>query len=114
MDTIIKSFSEHGTLVQPDTLEYILSQKDPHKFTTFIANNLKEYPLVLTIEHIKKIEAIDNQKKEVEEPKDKNLIEKKIQSRMLSEIYKQQLRPQPELELDYEDLDKEDLIEIPE
>ena len=114
MDTIIKSFSEHGTLVQPDTLEYILSQKDPHKFTTFIANNLKEYPLVLTIEHIKKIEAIDNQKKEVEEPKDKNLIEKKIQSRMLSEIYKQQLRPQPELELDYEDLDKEDLIVIPE
>jgi len=114
MDTIIKSFSEHGTFVQPDTLDYILSQKDPHKFTIFIENNLKEYPLVLTIEHIKKIEAIDNQKKEVEEIKDKNLIEKKIQSKMLSEIYKQQLRPQPEIELDYEDSDKEDLIEIPE
>ena len=41
MDQIIKSFSEHGTFVQPDTLEYILSKKNPEEFTTFITKNLK-------------------------------------------------------------------------
>jgi len=114
METIIKSFSEHGTLVQPDTLEYILSQKDPRKFTTFITDNLKEYPLVLTVNHIKDIEKINNQNKEKTKEEDQTLREKEIQSKMLSKIYEQQLKPQPEIELDFDDLDKEDQIEIPE
>ena len=56
METIIKSFSEQGTFIQPDTLDYIMSKKNPKRFTSFLKENLKEYPLVLTLEQIKNIE----------------------------------------------------------
>jgi len=56
MKSVIKSFSEHGTFVQPDTLNYILSKDDPKEFTSFLTKKLKEYPLVLTIEQVKNIE----------------------------------------------------------
>ncbi|MEF8848095.1 MAG: DNA-directed DNA polymerase II small subunit [Candidatus Thermoplasmatota archaeon] len=61
MNEIIKSFSEHGTFVQPKTLDYILSKKNPEKFTSYITKRLKEYPLVLTIEHIKDLEEVKNE-----------------------------------------------------
>ncbi len=93
MEKIIKSFSEHGTFVQPDTLNYILSQKNPHDFSSFIEKNLKEYPLVLTIDHIKEIEQITT--KEKIEVKTK---EEEIQTKMLSQIYNQDLKPKGEIE----------------
>ena len=56
MESILKSFSGHGTFVQPDALKYILSREMPEEFTSFIIKNLREYPLVLTVDQIKNIE----------------------------------------------------------
>ena len=56
MKSIIQLFSEHGTLIQPDTLEYLLSKNNPEQFCENIANNINEYPLVLTINHVKEAE----------------------------------------------------------
>ena len=75
--TIIQAFSEHGTFVQPDTMEYILSKPKPAEFTSFIIKNLKEYPLVLTVDHIKQIENIAQQDRErkIEIKKEQNAEE---------------------------------------
>jgi len=114
MNSIIRSFSEHGTFVQPDTLNYILSKTDPQEFTSFITKNLKEFPLVLTIDHVKNIE----ESAKVEEPP-KPLVEtdeiKDIQTKVLSSIYKGELEHEPseEGELDYDDPDKDDQISLP-
>ncbi len=56
MKSIIDLFSEHGTLIQPDTLEYFLSKNDPQQFSEDIANSLKDYPLVLTVHQVKEAE----------------------------------------------------------
>lgn len=56
MKTIIQLFSEHGILIQPDTLEYLLSKNNPQEFSEEIARSLKDYPLILTINHVKKAE----------------------------------------------------------
>ncbi len=56
METIIKSFSEHGTFVESDALEYILSKEKPYDYTDLIKKSLKEYPLILTLEQIKLME----------------------------------------------------------
>ena len=56
MESIITTFSVHGTLVQPESLEYILTKENPKDFSQMIANQLTEYPLVLTIQIIKEIE----------------------------------------------------------
>ena len=86
MNSIIKSFSDHGTFVQPDTLDYILSKDDPKEFTSFITKNLKEFPLILTLDQIKNIEQL----KKVEEtpkPPPSPIGIKEIQTRMLSELF---------------------------
>lgn len=114
MNSIIKSFSEHGTFVQPDTLNYILSKADPQEFALFVTKNLKEFPLVLTIDHIKNIE----ESTKVEEPP-KPLVEaheiKEIQTKVLSSIYRGELdhESSEEGELDYDDPDKDDQIALP-
>jgi len=114
MNSIIKSFSEHGTFVQPDTLDYILSKDNPSEFTSFLTKNLKEFPLVLTIDHVKNIEQLTA---DVEVPKpavDPQEI-KKLQTKMLSEIFSRgpQVRPSEEIELEFDDPDKDDQIKIP-
>ena len=81
MRSIINTFSEHGTFVQPETLKYILSKDDPKKFTSFLKNNLKEYPLVLTLEQIKKIEQNSEIEKIPINPED-TTEKKKIQEKM--------------------------------
>ena len=86
MNSIIKSFSEHGTFVQPDTLLYIMSKDNPNDFASFITKNLKEFPLVLTINHIKEIEQLSEEKETVKSILDSSQV-KKIQTKMLSEIY---------------------------
>lgn len=112
---IIQAFSEHGTFVQPDTMEYILSKKNPAEFTSFIVKNLKEYPLVLTVEHIKQLES----KTELErppkpQPKDSQQI-KELQVKMLSTIYGQGEMPPKtldDIEDEFDDPDKEDQINL--
>lgn len=56
MESIVRSFSEHGTFVQPETLNYILSKDNPKEFVSSITEKLIDYPLVLTIEQIKQLE----------------------------------------------------------
>ncbi len=114
MNSIIKSFSEHGTFVQPDTLDYILSKDDPKEFTSFLTKNLKEFPLVLTLNHINDIEQLTK----VEETPipSANFPEiKKLQTKMLSSIYSGefQYKPSEEIELEYDDPDKDDQIQLP-
>ena len=115
---IIQTFSEHGTFVQPDTIEYILSKPEPAEFTSFIVKNLKEFPLVLTVEHIKKIENMVQQnieeKKEVEKEQNTEEI-KKLQAKMLSTIYgKGEIQPKDfeDDETDFDDPDKSDQITL--
>jgi len=114
MKSIIKSFSEHGTFVQPDSLDYILSKDDPEDFTSFITENLKEYPLVLTVDQIKNLEQLT--KVEATPIPDVKLVEnKEIQTKMLASIYSGEM-PQPSLDdndLEYDDPDKTDQIDLP-
>ena len=116
--TIIQTFSEHGTFVQPDTIDYILSKPEPAEFTSFIVKNLKEFPLVLTVDHIKKIENMVQQnieeKKEVEKEQNTEEI-KKLQAKMLSTIYgKGEIQPKDfeDDETDFDDPDKSDQITL--
>lgn len=86
MELIIKSFSEHGTFVQPETLEYILSKDDPKAFVLSITEKLTDYPLVLTIEKIKRLEQeiVDSLKlNKFEEPISKN----ELKTSLLDAIY---------------------------
>ncbi len=56
MKSILKMFSEHGTFIQPDALDYISNKEKPDDFASFLIKNLKEYPLFLTVENIKNVE----------------------------------------------------------
>ncbi len=91
MKAIIRSFSEHGTFVQPDALKYIMSKDKPDEFSSFIIKNLQEYPLILTVDQIKNIE--QQTTKMVEEPPKPEppvvgtQIEKEVQKKVLSNLY---------------------------
>ena len=114
MKEIIKSFSEHGTFVQPDALEYILSKDDPKEFTSFIAKNLREYPLVLTIDQIKNIEQ-SSKTEETSIPTKTSMEEKEIQKKVLSDLYGGGLQSETSLEekeIEYDDPDKDDQIDV--
>jgi len=111
MKNIIKAFSEHGTFVQQETLDYIMSKKDPYEFTSFLTQNLIEYPLVLTLDQVKDIENINQKEKEIEtkiiQPAFEN---KEFQTKMLSAIYSGEIGKKPlfEGDIDYEESDEED------
>ena len=114
MNSIIKSFSEHGTFIQPDTLDYILSKDNPNEFTSFITKNLQEFPLVLTVDHIKNIEQLTKNEELTKSPVAPLEI-KNLQTKMLSSIYGGELQkiPPDEFELEYDDPDKDDQIKLP-
>jgi DNA polymerase II small subunit len=114
MNSIIKSFSEHGTFVQPDSLNYILSKEDPTEFTSFLTKSLKEFPLVLTIDHIKDIEQITEEKETPKPTADTQEIND-LQTKMLSQIFSGELSYETfeETEIEYDDPDKEDQIKLP-
>jgi DNA polymerase II small subunit len=117
MNSIIKSFSEHGTFVQPDTLNYILSKDDPQEFTSFLTKNIKEFPLVLTLEQIKEIEQLSLKVQETPKTVTDSPEIKKFQSKMLSEIYKigeLDYNNSEEIDLEYDDPDKDDQIGLSE
>ena len=92
MKSIIQIFSEHGTFVQPDSLDYILAKENPEEFTTYLTKELKEYPLVLTLDHIKSIEN-KNENKKISTISDDFIKNKKIQSKILSDLYNHDLKP---------------------
>jgi len=114
MNSIIKLFSEHGTFVQPDSLNYILSKEDPTEFTSFLTKSLKEFPLVLTIDHIKDIEQITEEKETPKPTADTQEIND-LQTKMLSQIFSGELSYETfeETEIEYDDPDKEDQIKLP-
>ena len=116
MKPVIKSFSDHGTFVQPDTLNYIMSQENPKEFADFILKSLKEYPLVLSIDQVKTIE----QSVKIEETPQPAITlpeQKEIQSKTLSAIYGGELPSilrDEDHELEYDDPDKDDQIDLSE
>ena len=114
MNSIIKLFSEYGTFVQPDSLDYILSKEDPTEFTSFLTKSLKEFPLVLTIDHIKDIEQITEEKETPKPTADTQEIND-LQTKMLSQIFSGELSYETfeETEIEYDDPDKEDQIKLP-
>jgi hypothetical protein len=99
MKSILKLFSDHGTFVQPDALQYISSKENPDDFATFLINSLREYPLFLAVETIKNIEESTQQLEEKlapipvtpplapPMPPVEKTIEKEFQKKMLSKIY---------------------------
>jgi len=114
MRSIIDAFSEHGTFVQPDTLKYILSKDDPKKFTSFLTNNLKEYPLVLTLDQIKNIEQTTEFKK-IPLPSEDSIKKKKIQKRALSTLFDMDVKPVisiEENEIKYGEINKNYQVDI--
>ncbi len=92
MKAIIQIFSEHGTFVQPETLDYILSKENPKEFTAYLTKELKEYPLVLTLEQVKKIEET-SENNEISNPSDFFIKNKEIQSKILFDLYNPELKP---------------------
>ncbi len=111
MKNIIKTFSEHGTFIQQETLDYIMSKKDPYKFASFLTQNLKDYPLVLTLEQVKNIENISQKDEETDKKiLQSNFENKEIQSKMLSAIYSKEISNKPLFNsiVEYEESDEED------
>jgi DNA polymerase II small subunit len=85
MKSILKLFSQHNTFIQPDALKYISTKDNPNEFASFLIKNLKEYPLILTIDNIRTIE---ESTKKIEIPtSDEALNKKKVQNKLLKEIY---------------------------
>jgi len=113
MEQIIKSFSEHGTFVQSETLKYIMSKDKPDEFVSFITKNIEEYPLILTLDLVKNLEQ-NIQQKELEKPESDPFEIKKLQTKMLSSIYSGETTNKPliDSDLDYDDPDKDDQINI--
>ncbi|UCD14378.1 MAG: DNA-directed DNA polymerase II small subunit [Thermoplasmatales archaeon] len=112
MKSILKLFSEHGTLIQPDALKYISSKKDPDEFASFLIKNLKEYPLILTVENIKHVEE-STKVKEIPKLDDDLLDKKKLQNKILSEIFNSNALIEEVIDEDeYDDPDKEDELKL--
>ena len=102
MRSIINTFSEHGTFIQPDSLEYIMSKNDPEKFTSFLTKELMEYPLILTLDVIKKIEQ-KSKFERIPELSENSIREKTIHS---DEIKTKSLF-EPESDIDYYKFEKD-------
>jgi len=79
-------FSEHGTLIQPDALKYITSKENPNEFADFLIKNMKEYPLILTVDNIKFTEQSTNIQK-LPAIDDKIIDKKEFQNKILSKIF---------------------------
>ncbi len=104
MQTIIDMFSVHGTFVQPDALDYILSKKDPHGYCKCIMQSLSEYPMVLSIDVLRTLETplLD------ETPQSKpSADEKTLQAHILSKLLSHNPLKQKNEEEDDEEGDEE-------
>ena len=81
-------FSEHGTFIQPDALQYISSKEKPREFASNLIKHLKQYPLVLTVDQIYELES--EQKEEVASESDVSFLQQKEQQ---NKLYEQLLDP---------------------
>ena len=112
MKSILKLFSEHGTFIQPDALEYISEKENPNDFASFLLKNLKEYPLILTVENIKDVEG-STKTEEIPKTDDSLLEKKEIQNKILSEMYNENILVKEILDdEEYYDSDKEDQLKL--
>ena len=103
MQTIINLFSAHGTFVQPDALEYILSKENPHEYCKDIVDNLTEYPLLLTMDFLKNMEPSSVKQQEPSKP---SVHEKTLQTQMLTKLLS--YRPPKSTDDEDDDVDEED------
>jgi len=114
MKSILKLFSDHGTFIQPDAMNYISSKEKPEEFASLLLKNFTEYPLVLTIDHIKSMEQT-TMVKESAKPEEHLPENKQMQQALLSKIYD---RPHSKKEVseenhsEYDDPDKEDQLPV--
>ncbi len=51
-EKVLKVLLDHGTLVEPDASDYILSQKDPVKFIKDYLSSRENIPLILSLEDV--------------------------------------------------------------
>jgi DNA polymerase II small subunit len=115
MESIIKSFSQHGTFVQPETLHYILAKENPEEYTSLITQHLKEFPLVLTLDHLRDIEDHLQENDNPREPSPELIETKQWQKQLLDKVYgggAQQVLVE-ENDQDDEEIEKETTLEYP-
>jgi DNA polymerase II small subunit len=76
-DRLLNFLTNHGTLIQPDAVDYILSKKEPIKYIETVLEDIKDPPFMLTVEHLIKVEKVtrkaasnvkDNNQEEVKAP----------------------------------------------
>lgn len=111
MRSILKLFSEHGTFIQPDALDYISNKENPDDFASFLLKNLKEYPLFLTVVNIKNVEESSKEEKP-STPDDAVLETKELQNKVLSEIYNKTILVDEILDEESDDFEEEDTSEL--
>ena len=111
MRSILKLFSEHGTFIQPDALDYISNKENPDDFASFLLKNLKEYPLFLTVVNIKNVEESAKEEKP-STPDDAVLETKELQNKVLSEIYNKTILVDEILDEESDDFEEEDTLEL--
>lgn len=54
---IIKILTEHGYLIEPKSIEYILAQKDPISYITRVLGQISERHSIITLEDLKRLES---------------------------------------------------------
>jgi DNA polymerase II small subunit len=110
MKSILKMFSEHGTFIQPEALDYISNKEKPDYFASFLLKNLKEYPLFLTVVDIKNVEESVKEEKP-STPDDAVLETKELQNKVLSGIYNKTILIDEILDKESDDFE-EDTLEL--
>jgi DNA polymerase II small subunit len=66
-EQVLKVLLDHGTLIEPDAVDYILSRKDPVRFIREFMESRSEAPLILCLEDVRTTESV----LDFEEPQDK-------------------------------------------
>jgi DNA polymerase II small subunit len=90
-DRLLNFLTKHGTLIQPDAVDYILTKKEPIKFIESVLDDIKDPPFMLTIEHLVKVERIT--KSAVSEVREETVAEPKAQKKKGKEPKKRITRP---------------------
>jgi DNA polymerase II small subunit len=57
-EQVLKVLLEHGTLIEPDAVDYILSRKDPVRFVRDLMAKRSEAPLILSLEDVRTTESV--------------------------------------------------------
>jgi DNA polymerase II small subunit len=70
---ILELLTSHGTLVSPETMEYINSKDDPETYVQDVIGKFQEIPLYLTIEQLKEVEDKE-EKTPIEASDDSNIM----------------------------------------